>query len=82
MTSRWDVPRQAASKISIYESDCLVFVDQGPVSSTASNALSQCNRKLPVDNGVLPTKLYCTNRDVDDENSAELAKLHAVPPSE
>ena len=26
-------------------------------------------------NGVLPTKLYCTNRDVDAENAAELAKL-------
>lgn len=45
------------------------------MSQSALDALKHCRRNLPVGNGVLPTKLYCTNRDVDVENAAELAKL-------
>merc|ERR1712222_73992 len=47
----------------------------GHVSQSAWDAFLNCTRDLPSDNGVLPTKLYCTNRDVDVENAAELAKL-------
>mmetsp|Transcript_24130 Transcript_24130/g.78611 ORF Transcript_24130/g.78611 Transcript_24130/m.78611 type:complete len:191 (-) Transcript_24130:127-699(-) len=42
-----------------------------------------CRRPLATANGILPTKLYSTNRNVDDENAAELAKLpSAAPPHE
>lgn len=50
-------------------------IRRGHVSSIARDALTQCKRELPTRNGVLPAKLYCTNRDVDVENAAELAKL-------
>lgn len=47
----------------------------GHVSSRTSDALSRCQRQLSIANGVLPTKLHCTNRDADADNARELAKL-------
>ncbi|CAK0813481.1 unnamed protein product [Prorocentrum cordatum] len=50
-------------------------IRRGHVSSIARGALARCRRELHVENGVLPTKLHCTNRNVDVENALELAKL-------
>ncbi len=46
------------------------------MSRAALEALTQCSRDLPVENGVLPTKLCCTNRDVDAENALEHPRWH------
>ena len=37
--------------------------------------LASCARPLPRTNGILATKLYCTNASVDDENSRHLHQL-------
>lgn len=42
-----------------------------------TQALEACHisrKPLPVD-GIVPTKLYCTNRNVDEENNRKLAQL-------
>ncbi|EGG19237.1 DNA helicase [Cavenderia fasciculata] len=43
--------------------------------SEAIDLLHKCNRPLDISNGVLPTKLYTTNADVDSENNVALAAL-------
>ena len=46
-----------------------------------SAALAACHvesKPLPRD-GIMPTKLYCKNANVDAENSAHLAKLPGAP---
>ena len=45
--------------------------------STESEAfLRKCERPLPpTKNGIIPTKLYSRNKNVADENNAELDKL-------
>lgn len=55
--------------------DILGQVRMGQMSDGAKDSLARCTRTLSNDNGVLPTRLYCTNRDVDAENARELAKL-------
>ena len=50
---------------------------RGVCSAEISNKLAACHvsvKPKPTD-GILPTKLYCTNRDVDAENSQRLAEL-------
>ncbi len=49
----------------------------GRCSAATTAALAQCHvavKPLPSD-GIAPTRLYCTNKDVDAENSAHLAAL-------
>ena len=43
--------------------------------------LNECHvsrKSIPVD-GIEPTKLYCTNRNVDAENGSRLAALRGIP---
>ena len=47
----------------------------GGCSPETENVLAACARRLPSSNGVLATRLYCTNVRVDDENARELARL-------
>lgn len=49
----------------------------GNLSSESISTLNNCVLSIkPVPNdGILPTKLYCTNKDVDQENSVALASL-------
>jgi len=52
-----------------------VRVGQCPLE--ISQALEACHvsrKPLPID-GIVPTKLYCTNRNVDEENNRKLAQL-------
>lgn len=54
----------------------------GVCSAATTAALDLCHesRKAPSPaDGILPTKLYCTNANVDAENAAYLAKLAAEP---
>jgi ATP-dependent DNA helicase PIF1 len=50
-------------------------VRYGRLGPEAQAVLSQCARPLTVSNGIVPTKLYCKNANVDAENSEELQKL-------
>lgn len=50
-------------------------VRYGRLGPEAQSVLSQCARPLRVSNGIVPTKLYCKNANVDAENSEELQKL-------
>jgi ATP-dependent DNA helicase PIF1 len=47
----------------------------GIVSSEGLELLNSVARPLAIQNGVLPTVLYCTNASVDAKNLAELRKL-------
>jgi ATP-dependent DNA helicase PIF1 len=52
-------------------------VRQGRCSAATAAALAACHessKPLPQD-GILPTRLYCTNVDVDAENAGKLAQL-------
>jgi ATP-dependent DNA helicase PIF1 len=52
-------------------------VRRGRLSVASSATLASCHvakKPLPRD-GIAPTRLYCTNRDVDSENAAHLAAL-------
>ena len=53
----------------------------GLCSADTTAALAACHvdRKAPPRDGIIPTKLYCKNANVDVENSAHLAKLPGVP---
>ncbi len=49
---------------------------EGKCSPVSLTFLRSCSSKeLKVDNGIIPTKLYCTREDVDKENRLELAKI-------
>lgn len=50
---------------------------RGDFSSKTKSALAECqiNAKGVPKDGIIPTKLYCRNRDVDAENSQRLAEL-------
>jgi ATP-dependent DNA helicase PIF1 len=50
-------------------------VRYGRLSAETNAVLSQCSRPLHVTNGIVPTKLYCKNANVDAENTEELQKL-------
>ena len=59
----------------------LTPVRVGRCSEATSAALAACHvesKPLPRD-GIMPTKLYCKNANVDAENSAHLAKLPGAP---
>ena len=59
----------------------LTPVRVGRCSEATTAALAACHvdsKPLPRD-GIMPTKLYCKNANVDAENSAHLAKLPGVP---
>lgn len=46
-----------------------------------SDVLDECHvsrKALPMEDGILPTKLYCTNRNVDVENDSKLRELPGV----
>ncbi|AHA55280.1 hypothetical protein EhV156_00184 [Emiliania huxleyi virus 156] len=49
----------------------------GQCTTETENALAKCHVsvKQPPSDGIMPTKLYCTNRDVDRENAYFLEKL-------
>lgn len=47
----------------------------GHVSAATEATMRSLSRPLPTANGVLPTRLHCTNRNVDEENSLELQRL-------
>ena len=49
-----------------------------------SDVLDECHvsrKALPMEDGILPTKLYCTNRNVDVENDSKLRELPGVTTS-
>jgi len=50
-------------------------VRYGRLGPETNAVLSQCARQLNVTNGIVPTKLYCKNANVDAENIEELQKL-------
>ena len=51
-------------------------VRKGNVSTESEAFLRKCERPLPpTKNGIIPTKLYSRNKNVAEENNAELAKL-------
>jgi ATP-dependent DNA helicase PIF1 len=45
------------------------------ISHSALNLLSALKRDLCIHTGILPTKLYCFNKDVDAENTNRLLQL-------
>ena len=49
----------------------------GQLSSKSSKLLDLCliNKKSRPDDDIVPTKLYCTNKDVDSENESRLDEL-------
>ena len=56
-------------------------IREGELSAATVDALAACHvsrKKRPTD-GILPTRLYCKNCDVDKENAARLAGLAAPP---
>ena len=56
--------------------DALNDIRDGRCGPATEALLRSLNRPLPKDaSGVLPTRLYCTNRSVDEENLAELNRL-------
>lgn len=52
-------------------------VRRGILTAESINILNTCviPKKAEPNDGILPTKLYCTNKDVDYENSISLANL-------
>lgn len=49
---------------------------RGNVTSTVADFLKQCERPLPPnDSGIVPTRLYATNKDVRRENNSLLKRL-------
>ena len=56
-----------------------VRVGRCSVDTTAALAACHVDRKPPPRDGIIPTKLYCKNANVDVENSAHLAKLPGAP---
>ena len=59
----------------------LTPVRVGRCSADTTAALAACHvdRKPPPRDGIIPTKLYCKNANVDVENSAHLAELPGAP---
>mmetsp|Transcript_18815 Transcript_18815/g.33085 ORF Transcript_18815/g.33085 Transcript_18815/m.33085 type:complete len:339 (+) Transcript_18815:135-1151(+) len=57
--------------------DLLNQIRVGKCSSAISDALEACHiSKKPVPkDGIVPTKLYCTNKNVDEENNRKLTQL-------
>ena len=57
--------------------DALVKIRQGNGKAKEVKAMvSRCQRALPArDDGIIPTVLYCLNRQVDKENNNKLKKL-------
>ena len=47
----------------------------GQTTEDLMQLMQECNRPLPVENGILPTKLYATNFSVDRQNLQELHRL-------
>eukprot|EP00026_Physarum_polycephalum_P005071 Phypoly_transcript_05097.p1 GENE.Phypoly_transcript_05097~~Phypoly_transcript_05097.p1 ORF type:complete len:638 (+),score=81.36 Phypoly_transcript_05097:52-1965(+) len=52
-------------------------VRTGNLTSQMVAKLRQCQRDLPVDDGIQPTKLFATNVRVDEINSSKLNELNA-----
>ena len=48
---------------------------EGRITPLVTETLVECNRPLVYADGVLPTRLYCINKDVNAENLLELRKL-------
>lgn len=50
---------------------------RGVCSTQALGELARCHvkKKPKIEDGIVPTRLYCTNRDVDTENAEQLAAL-------
>mmetsp|Transcript_59082 Transcript_59082/g.125517 ORF Transcript_59082/g.125517 Transcript_59082/m.125517 type:complete len:595 (+) Transcript_59082:402-2186(+) len=52
----------------------------GKCPDDITRALQSCHisRKAPPADGIVPTKLYCTNRNVDEENDRKLKQLPGI----
>lgn len=71
------VVRQSGDRTFI---DLLNRVRVGDCPKAISDMLEECHisrKALPTD-GILPTKLYCTNRNVDEENDSKLRELPGI----
>lgn len=55
--------------------DVLVKVRSKQLDWQATVFLKSLSRQLAVDDGVLPTRLYAKNKEVDRENQAQLRAL-------
>ena len=81
----WSVIQHTVELVQVFrQSDqsfvrCLNELRHGLCTRETEAFLRQAARPLPIEDGVLPTRLYCTNRDVDAENSRELDQIKAVP---
>ena len=73
-----EVMRQKSDQLFI---PILNEIREGELSAATVRALATCHvsRKARPTDGILPTRLYCKNRDVDKENTARLASLAAAP---
>ncbi len=57
----------------------LAQIRSGTCSADLQRELeSECSRALPVDDGILPTKLFTHREDVDALNNSQLAQLEAA----
>ena len=71
------VMRQSGDRIFI---DLLNRIRVGDCPREISDALEECHisrKALPIDD-ILPTKIYCTNRNVDEENESKLRELPGI----
>lgn len=67
--------RQAEDKVF---ADILNEVRLGKLSANTQKILKACHKDVkppPPEDGIMPTKLYCINKDVDEENNTQLEKL-------
>jgi ATP-dependent DNA helicase PIF1 len=66
------VHRQGGEKQMV---QALQAIRQGNITSDVTQLVTDCRAALETVNGIIPTKLYCKNIDVDRENHGELMTL-------
>ena len=74
LTELTEVVRQSGDTTFV---DILNKIRLGSCPQDVTDVLSSCHisrKELPKD-GIVPTKLYCTNKNVDEENNRKLAQL-------
>ena len=74
LTELTEVVRQSGDTTFV---DILNQIRLGDCPKDVTDVLSSCHisrKELPKD-GIVPTKLYCTNKNVDEENNRKLAQL-------
>lgn len=74
LTELTEVVRQSGDTIFV---DILNQIRLGSCPQNVTDVLSSCHisRKEQPKDGIVPTKLYCTNKNVDEENNRKLAQL-------